>query len=124
MDFVNSVQMILCQLNTFPLTFWPVCCAHTANRPKSEEKNFQLAEVHLYRSYFLQNLYFSSFLFFCHLANMRHDIQLAELNRERSVLLLLQLFAQDKEIISRNRSERKGEGEVKTRVKSVWEVQA
>ena len=44
-------------------------------------------------------------------------------NREQSVLLLLQLFAQDKEIISRNRSERKGEGEVKTRVKSVWEWQ-
>ena len=42
----------------FFLTFWPVCCAHTANRPKSEEKSVQLAEVHLYRTYFLQNPYF------------------------------------------------------------------
>ena len=30
-----------------------------ANRPKSEEKSVQLPEVHLYRSYFLQNPYFS-----------------------------------------------------------------
>ena len=29
-----------------------------ANPPKSEEKSVQLAEVHLYRSYFLQNPYF------------------------------------------------------------------
>ena len=28
---------------------------HTANRPKSEEKSVQMAEVHLYRIYFLQN---------------------------------------------------------------------
>ena len=50
--------MNLCQLNTFFLTFWPVCCVCEANRPKSEEKSFQLAEVHLYRIYFLQNPYF------------------------------------------------------------------
>ena len=51
--------MNLRQLNTFFLTFWPVCCNHTANRPKSEEKSVQLAEVHLYRIYFLQNPYLS-----------------------------------------------------------------
>ena len=50
--------MNLWQLNTFFLTFCPVCCAHTANRPKSEEKSVQLAEVHLYQIYFLQNPYF------------------------------------------------------------------
>jgi hypothetical protein len=33
----------------------------THNKPaKSEEKSVQLAEVHLYRIYFLQNPYFSS----------------------------------------------------------------
>ena len=30
-----------------------------AHRPKSEEKSVQLAEVHLYRIYFLQNPYFN-----------------------------------------------------------------
>ena len=42
MDFVRStsVQMNLCQLNTFFLTFWLVCCVCAANRPKSEEKVF------------------------------------------------------------------------------------
>ena len=65
MDFVRSklVQMNLCQLNTFFLTFWPVCCAHTANQPKSEEKSVQLAEVHLYQIYFLQNPYFNGLLY-------------------------------------------------------------
>ena len=29
------------------------------HRTKSEEKSVQLAEVHLYRSYFLENPYFS-----------------------------------------------------------------
>ena len=48
--------MNLCQLNTF----WPVCCVCTANRPKSEEKSVQLAEVHLYRTYFLHNPYYFS----------------------------------------------------------------
>ena len=46
------------KLNTFSITFWPVCCAHkahTANWPKQEEK-----EVHLYQSNFLQNPYFRS----------------------------------------------------------------
>ena len=52
--------MNFCQLNTFFLTFWPVCCVSAANRPKSEEKSVQLAEVHLYRSYFLQYPYFST----------------------------------------------------------------
>ena len=55
--------MNLCQLNTFFLTFWLVCCAHTANRPKSKEKSVQLTEVHLYWSYFLQNPYFNEFTF-------------------------------------------------------------
>ena len=41
--------MNLCQLNTFFLSFWPICC---------NEKSVQLAEVHLYRIYFLQNPYF------------------------------------------------------------------
>ena len=32
MNFVRtSVQMNLCQLNTFFLTFWPVCCVWAAN---------------------------------------------------------------------------------------------
>ena len=44
----------------FFLFFWPVCLAHTANRPKSEEKSVQLAKVHLYRIYFLQNPYFKN----------------------------------------------------------------
>ena len=50
--------MNLCQLNTFFLTFWPVCCGHTANWPKREEKSVQLEDVHLYQIYFLQNPYF------------------------------------------------------------------
>jgi hypothetical protein len=29
-------------LNTFFLIFCPVCCKHTANRTKSEEKSVQL----------------------------------------------------------------------------------
>ena len=57
MEFVNSVQMNLCLLNTFFLTV-----RTAANRPKSEEKSVQLAEVHLYQSYFLQNPYFSSLI--------------------------------------------------------------
>ena len=30
-----------------------------ANPPKSEEKSVQLADVHLYRSYFIQNPHFN-----------------------------------------------------------------
>ena len=58
--------MNLCQLKTFFLTFGLVCCAvckpcvFAANQLKSEGKNVQLAEVHFYRSYFLQNPYFSA----------------------------------------------------------------
>ena len=37
----------------------PLPVEHTANQQKSEEKSVQLAEVHLYRIYFLQNPYFS-----------------------------------------------------------------
>ena len=57
--------MNLYQLNTFFLTVWPVCCAHTATQhtqqtgQKIKEKSVQLAEVHLYRIQFLQNPYFS-----------------------------------------------------------------
>ena len=48
----------------FFLTFWQVCCVSAANQPKREEKSVQLAEVHLYRIYFLQNPYFSVTSFF------------------------------------------------------------
>ena len=52
--------MNLCQLYTFLLIFWPVCCVFAVNRRKSEEKSVQLTEVNLYRIYFLQNSYFST----------------------------------------------------------------
>ena len=32
--------MNLCQLNTFFLTFWPVCCVWAANRPKVRNQVF------------------------------------------------------------------------------------
>ena len=37
----------------------PLLCVCAANRPKSEEKSVLLAEIHLYRIYFLQNPYFN-----------------------------------------------------------------
>ena len=60
MDFVRSkfgTNEPLPVEHFFP-HFWPVCCVCAENQPKSEEKSVQLAEVHLYRSYFLQNPYF------------------------------------------------------------------
>ena len=44
----------------FPSLFGQFAAHYTANRPKSEEKSVQLAEVHLYRIYFLQNPYFKN----------------------------------------------------------------
>ena len=56
MDFVRS------KLGTNePLPAEQFFSSHTANQPKSEEKSVQLAEVHLYQIYFLQNPYFKNF---------------------------------------------------------------
>ena len=50
--------MTRCQLNTFFLTTYLA----THSKPsKKWGKSVQLAEVHLYRSYFLQNPYFNCF---------------------------------------------------------------
>ena len=62
MDFVRSnfgTNEHLPVEHFFPLLFGRFAAHYTANRPKSEEKSVQLAEVHLYRNYFLQNPYFT-----------------------------------------------------------------
>ena len=47
------------QLNTFFLTFWPAFwCVHQTGQ-KVRKKVFNWSDVHLYRSYFLQNPYFN-----------------------------------------------------------------
>jgi hypothetical protein len=52
---VNSVQMNLSQLNIFSSLFgrFAVCSQQTGQ--KDNKKSVQLAEVHLYLSYFSQN---------------------------------------------------------------------
>ena len=66
MDFVRSefgTNELLPDEHFCPHFLAGLLCVCAANRPKSEEKSVQLAEVYLYRSYFLQNPYFiASFL--------------------------------------------------------------
>ena len=55
---------------------------HTANQPKSEEKSVQLAEVHLYRNYFLQNPYFSGILEVVEQYDYCHELNFSNPNLE------------------------------------------
>ena len=58
---------------------------NTANRSKSEEKSVQLAEVHLYRIYFLQNPYFRQTKE-CYLLSMK-ELFLSTIRKPPEVLL-------------------------------------